>query len=152
MQLFFYELYLDEIEDLHIFDTFYGFVIAPFFKDGLFEIRQYDDIYQIVVKEGVPTVTFCFYEFYHTVPYHPDYTFDIYFNLFSLLYVLTRPDDTFGEDHTTLLKNLLDIVASTPFKLNKNEIDYGTLFELENLENDDYFKEEYCFRVFNPIG
>ena len=152
MHLFYEDFYLDEIKEITtIFDPFYGDVISPFFQYDLLDLLEHDGKYfQIALPEETPYVTFHFNDVYYKIPYHQDFTFDIYFNMFSLIYVLALPKDTNMDEHILLLKNLFDIVSTTPYKLSHDEISYGTLFEL--IECKDYFQEEYCFNVLNSTG
>jgi hypothetical protein len=92
-------------------------------------------------------------EVYYTLPYHETFTRDDYILYWFILYVCEKASEVYGTPEKMFVSwvyDMFDTITEQVEGIGEELIYPGALWELEELYHE--FREQYLFRVIEPIG
>jgi hypothetical protein len=92
-------------------------------------------------------------EVYYSLPYHETFTRDDYILYWFILYVCEKASDVYGTPENMFVSwvyDMFDTITEQVEGFGEDVIYPGTLWTLE--DSDHEFREQYLFRVIEPIG
>jgi hypothetical protein len=111
------------------------------------------DYNESILSLSSPTIRIKDKELYYTLPYHETFTRDDYILYWFILYVCEHASEVYGTPEKMFVSwvyDMFDTITEQVEFVGEDVIYPGALWELE--ESDHEFREQYLFRVIEPIG